>query len=61
MISCAKMKQKQARSETRGWGGQNFKMIFFVAGASWGGGAELEKKVDKIYTRGEIFFKKRSF
>ena len=43
----------QVRSETRGWGGgQNFKMIFFVPGASWGPNFE---KVDKIHTRGENF------
>ena len=41
-------------------GGQNYKMKFFVAGASWGAG-ELEKKVDKKYTRGENFSKKGHF
>ena len=33
-------------------GGQNFKMIYFVPGASWGPNFE---KVDKIHTRGENF------
>ena len=51
------MDRPVARPAGRGEG-QNFKMKFFVAGASWGPNL---KKVDKIYTLGEKFSKKRSF
>ena len=50
---------RQARSETRAWGGVKIaKWNFFSLPRA--GGPNLEK-VDKIYTRGEKFSKKGHF
>ena len=49
----------QARSETRGWGGQNSKMKFFVPGASWGG--RTWKKWTKQILAEKNFLKKGHF